>query len=320
VTNAMQSVYTPPEVANYTKEIVERRYENRALALTTGIPTLDKHMRPVLPGEVIVVQANTGQGKTSFMQIWARNIVKQLHDRQDINEVVVYVSWETQVEQLGLYDLAAMSGVDSSSAWHGDIGEAELLRLRDAATRRSVMPLWIIGHSLKRRRGMDGLTLPVVSDAMRKMEDDRGIKPAIVFIDYLQKIDPVDMRADRRVQVIDNTDKLTQLARDCGAPVIVAAQSGRQVLTRDFKLPEIGDAQESSRIEQDADKVLSIWYTPKTEVPGRHIPELGLDVADDLLILGIRKQRHAPSGQIMPLSFDPARNTLVSWHDRGWDG
>jgi hypothetical protein len=85
-------------------------------------------------------------------------------------------------------------------------------------------------------------------------------------------------------------------------------------LARDFKLPEIGDAQESSRAEQDADKVLALWYPCKTEPLGTRMAALGgVEVSDELMVMGIRKQRHAASGQVFPLRFDAARNIFTSW-------
>jgi hypothetical protein len=46
---------------------------------------------------------------------------------------------------------------------------------------------------------------------------------------------------------------------------------------------------------------------------GERIDELALDVTEDLMVMGIRKQRHAASGQVFPVRFDPAHNTFTSW-------
>lgn len=310
----IRSVYTPNDVASYTLDTLEARRDGRGKALATGIGTLDRHMRPVMPGEITFVSAYTSNGKTAFMQFWARQIVRQLQARPDLTDVVVYISWETIVEELGLYDLCGMTGVDGTAAWYGDVTDEEMAALRVAAMRRAGMPLWVMGHSLKRRRELPALTMDVVYEALTTVEQRWGLRPAIVFLDYVQRIDPADWRNDRRVQVLKVVDAIQRLARDCGAPVVVGCQAGRQVLEREFKLPEIGDAQESSRIEQDADKVLSLWYPCKSEPMGATIRELGdLEVSERLMVMGIRKQRHAASGQVFPVDFDAARNTFASW-------
>jgi replicative DNA helicase len=309
----LRTVYGPNDVATYTMDEIVRRRKEKHYALGTGVGTIDHYMRPVMPGETIFVLAHTSNGKTSFMQFWARQVVGQLQRRETADEVVVYISWETLVEELGLYDLCGMTGIDGTSAWYGDVTDPEVERLRVASMRRAGMPLWVMGDSLKRRRELDGISMPVVSDAMKRLETEWGIRPAIIFLDYLQKITPENWKEDRRIQVLRNCDHIYQLARDCGCPVIVGSQAGREVMGRDFKLPEIGDGQETSRQEQDADKVLSLWYPCKSEPLGSEIPELDVEVTKDLMVMGIRKQRHAESGQVFPLRFDAARNVFASW-------
>jgi len=266
----------------------------------------------VLPGEMVFVTAFTGNGKTAFMQYWARQVVRQLQERATMDEIVVYITWETLVEELGLYDLCGVTGIDAGSAWYGDVTQEEVTQLRVAAMKRASMPLWIVGDSLKRRR-TGSLTMKDVSESLRVVEQEHGLKPAIIFVDYIQIVPPLNQRDDMRVQVLKNVDLIRQLARDCGAPIIAGCQAGRQVLARDFKLPEVGDGQETSRIEQNADKVLALWYPCNSEPIGSHVEEVSAIVDERLMIMGIRKQRHAPSGQIFALDFDAPRNTFASW-------
>ena len=315
-TTVLQSVYTPTDVANYTMDVIDARLLSRRYALRSGAGMLDTHMKPVLPGEVINVLAYTSHGKTAFMQSWARNVIRQLQTRDTIDEMVVYLTWETLVEELGLYDLAAMTGIDSSDAWYGDLRDEQVNQLRTAAMKRTAMPLWVMGYSLKRRKESGSFTMKVVSEGLRSVEDNYGLRPAIIFVDYLQTIDPLNPAQERRIQVLRNVDALKQLARQCGCPVVNGVQAGRDCLTREFKLPEIGDGQETSRSEQDADKVIALWYPCKTEVDGAVVQELDIRVDDRLMIFGIRKQRHAASGQIFPLHFDPETNTFTDWVER----
>jgi replicative DNA helicase len=314
----IKAIYTPNDIANYAIERVEYNVENKARTLTMGVDTIDRYVKPVLPGEVIYVLANTSHGKTSFMQFWARQTVKQLQTRDDIKEVAVYITWETIVEELGLYDLCGMTGINASSAWYGDITAPEVAQLRAVSIRRAAMPLWVIGYSLKRRRELR-LTMDVVKDALEKLETEWGFKPAIVFIDYVQKITLRDPRQQIRVGIMENVDAIQDLARDCGCPVVVGSQAKREVLLRTdgFKLPDIGDGQETSRIEQDADKVLALWYPCKSEPLGSMVPVLDVPVTNDLMIMGIRKQRRAASGTVFPLRFDPAHNLFASWQGGG---
>ena len=306
----VRGVYTGNDIANYAIEAIENRKANKGRELTTGVAALDRHMAPVMPGETVVVLAYTSNGKTAFMQHWARQVARQI---KDSNLLAVYVTWETMIEELGIYDLCGLTGIDAATAWRGDLRDSEMDDLKMAGFRRSAMPLWAIGYSMKRRREVK-LNMQAVQDSLKAMEDTWQQSPAIVFLDYIQRIDPHDWKDDRRVQILKVIDAIQQLARDFACAVVAGCQAGRQVLDRPMQLPQIGDGQETSRIEQDADKVLSMWFPAKTMGIGEPIPDMGnLPVAEDLVIMGIRKQRHAASGQVFPMRFDAARNTFTSW-------
>jgi replicative DNA helicase len=309
----LQIVYTPSEVSSYTIDLISERMGQRPYALRTKVETVDRYMKPLLPGEVCYISAYTSHGKTAWMQLWARQAVEQLRLRPEIGEVAVYLSWETMVEQLGLYDMCAATGVEGTSAYYGEITPEQLDLLKRESVRRAAMPLWIIGDSLKRRRDVGPLTLPMAENVLKRLADVWKVRPAIIYVDYLQAITPENLRDERRIQVLKNADRLQLLSKTLAAPIVVGCQVGNQVLGRDFKLPEIADNQETSRIQQDADKVITLWYPCKTEPKGKVIEELDIAVNNRLMVMGIRKQRHAASGQVFPLEFDPARNIFTTW-------
>ena len=320
-----RATYTPYDVAVYTVEAIEERRANQERALCTGVAEVDRWVKPLLPGEVCYVVAYTSHGKTSWCQFWARQCVRQLRQRGVMDRVVVYVSWETLVEELGLYDLCGMTGLDASGVWYGDVTDAQIADLRVAALRRAAMPLWVVGYSLRRRRELRSLTVSVVREALAALEQRNGLQPAMVFLDYVQAMDPEDPREERSLQVARSCDEVQRLAREVGCPVVVASQAGNAVMERAMKLPEINDGQWTSRQQQDADKVLTLWYPVKNLDEGEVIPDLGWECTADTIVLGVRKQRRAASGQVLRLRFDPARNTFSSWDepaevtDQWWD-
>ncbi len=312
----LQIIYGPPEIGAYTREIIEHRIESRALRLKTGIASVDAILQPALPGDLIVILASRSSYKSGWMSFWANQVAQQIVARPDYSrEFAMVCTWEMQIEELACYDLAARAGLDAADVWYGDIDETGLEALRTAAFERGAYPLWMIGPSLKRRRRVSALTLPMVRDALLLMEDVYEIKPAIIYLDYLQVIDPVQGE-ERRMQVMYNVDRSKQLGRDLGCPVVLGCQAGRQVDERGFKLPTLSDGQETSRIEQVADKVIALWYPKTTEALGDEIKELGLKVTDNLLVFGLRKQRMGEAGQVLPLYVDPARNYIAPMETR----
>lgn len=308
-TELLRIVYTPNDIARLTLKTVEQRIENKGQGLRTNIASLDKILMPFFPGELIGVMARTSNYKTGFMQFLARQFVRQIEAAGSANEMVVYVTWEVSVEELGFYDLSHMVQLDAAQIWQGEIDEAALAQLRNAAMRRSTQPIWVIGHSLARRRELRKLTLQSVRDALLAVETHQDFRPRAVFLDYLQEIDPIEGQ-DRRERMINNVEAAKQLARDCGCPVFMGVQAGRRVDERAFRLPQIGDGEETSRLEQAADKLISLWLPKNNLDVGDTLPELGWPVTENLLVLGLRKQRLGKSGQVLPLYVDLPRNDI----------
>lgn len=311
----LQYLHTSNDVARYTIELIEQRKGQQDSKFRSGIAPLDRHMNPWLPGELIFVLAYTSHGKTSLLQAMTRNVVKQLQSRDIQDRVAIYASWETLVEELGLYDLASMTGIEGTQAWYGDYTAEQAVKLQQAAMKRAAMPLWVLGYSIRRKRLSRPMTIPNIGEALHIMEEEYGMRPAAIFVDYLQIIKPERAYPDKRIEILNIVDSLRDLARNTCAPVIVACQAGRQVLRREFKLPDIGDGAETARIEQDADKVLAMWYACKTEPVGTRLPVLNIEVDDNLMIMGIHKQRHGASGKVFPVYFDPARNIFGEWQE-----
>jgi hypothetical protein len=90
----------------------------------------------------------------------------------------------------------------------------------------------------------------------------------------------------------------------------MGVQAGRRVDERAFRLPQIGDGEETSRLEQAADKLISLWLPKNNLDVGDTLPELGWPVTENLLVLGLRKQRLGKSGQVLPLYVDLPRNDI----------
>ena len=308
-TDLLRIVYTPNDIARLTLRTVEQRIENKGQGLRANIATLDAILMPFFPGELIGIMGRPSNYKTGFMQFLARQFVSQVGASGKENEMVVYVTWEVSVEELGFYDLAHMVQLDAAQVWQGNVTEEALAKIRDAAMHRAAQPIWVIGHSLSRRRELRKLTLQSVHDALLTVETHMDFHPRAIFLDYLQEIDPGEGQ-DRRERMINNVEAAKQLARDCGCPVFMGVQAGRKVDERTFKLPQIGDGEETSRLEQSADKLIALWLPKNNLDIGDELPDAGWSVTENLLVLGLRKQRLGKSGQVLPLYVDAARNII----------
>jgi replicative DNA helicase len=233
-------IYTPNEVGNIVVAEVQQRRANPGAGVRSYIKPLDEHLLPLRPGELVVIIGRTSNYKSGLMQYWARNIAQ---DIEGDGEMVVYVTWEMAVEELGLYDLAASACLNASDIAQGRVSDDAWERLQIAAMQRAAIPLWLIGHSVDRRKKRPDLTLSNVGRALRLIDDEMNMHPRAIFLDYLGQMQ-AEKGEDRRMQTFENVRRCKDMALALGCPVILGVQAGRQMDGREWKLPEIGDGQE----------------------------------------------------------------------------
>lgn len=311
--NQNEIVYTPSNVSTLSIKAIEDRRNNPDGGVRCYIPTVDKVLKPCRGGELVTVMGRPSNYKSGFMQHWARHVAEDLK-AGDSHEIVVYITWEMAVEELGVYDLAAALQISTEDLQDGRLDDATWERLQAQAMKRATLPLWIIGHSLERRHKRPNLTLSNIAKALMWIDEEMGVHPKIVFLDYLQLMQS-EKGDERRMQIIENVHRSKDMAYHLGCPVVLGVQAGRQVDDRKWKLPEMGDGLESSSIEHAADKMLSVWMPKQSEPVGSRvqIPGSGvyLDVTENLLICGVKKQRMGAANRLFPLYVDPTRNAIA---------
>ena len=319
-------IYTPPQAARLTVEMVEQLGSTANLGLKSGIPDLDKFLVPMRPTNLITVQGYTGWYKTGLMDFIAKSAVPQIHPEDD--EIILKVTWELSVEEETIRWMSSRTNISVTQLAQGILNPDEWTVVRKAANERINTPIWIMGHSQMEfsRAGAvrPRMTMGDVANACEMMAGGKitGSKHKIrmIVLDYLQRMAP-DRAAgsSRREQQMHSTDMAKDLAISFGCPVLLGVQSGRQVMERDNKLPQLDDAQETSNIEQSSQVVLSVWYPIKTEKPdptGKKPFEIdGHPIDENLLIIGLMKQTFGPAPKTLAVRIDPARNTIAGWGD-----
>ena len=308
-------VYTPQEVATYSLEEIERRRANPHSGITLGIESVDRRLKPLRPGELVTIIARPSHYKSGLAQWWARRLALEVLE-QELDEVVVYGSCEMAVEELGIYDLSVAAAMDADQVAAGELDDAQFERLSAAGMTRAARPLWLLGHSLARRRKRIRMTVYRIEQALFWVEDNWKFKARVVFLDYLNLMQSerrMGQRPERRIDVSEIVQCAKDLALSLGCPVVMLAQAGRQVDTRDWKLPTMADCMETAAIEQYSDKILSLWMPKVTEPLGAQIQAPGADVltvTENLLLLGLIKQKTGPAGGYFTLYVTPERNEI----------
>jgi len=318
VRDEREIVYSPAEAGNLALRVIDERRRNPG-GVRLGIPCVDEALLPLRPGELCTVIGRPSNYKSGLLQYWARKVARDIlaEDAYE-REIVVFVTWEMAVEEIVLYDLAASTRLVASDIAQGRVDEAVWEKLQAAAMNRASVPLWLIGHSIERRRKRPRLALSNVAKALQAIDEELGLHPRAVFLDYLQLMESEGRLGEertRRMDVFENVYRCKDMALALGCPVILGCQARREVDEREWKLPAIGDGQESSGIEFTSDKIITLWFPRVSEELGAKLPGTELVVSDDLLILGLKKQKMGPAGMWWPLYVDPAQNIITDRDD-----
>ncbi|MBI5055486.1 MAG: replicative DNA helicase [Nitrospirae bacterium] len=270
------------KVVKDTIELVDKLYNKKELitGLPTGFDDLDKETTGFHPGDLIVIGARPGMGKTAF----CLNIVA--HVGIKVKAPVAIFSLEMTKEQLVLRMLCSEAEVDSKAVRSGYHSKEDYRKLVNSAGRLAEAPIYI-DDSFN--------TVLDIRAKSRRLKAEHGL--GMIVIDYLQLMSGVGNYAAREQAVSDISRSLKALAKDLGVPVIVISQLNRSCEQRgEDKHPIIADLRESGAIEQDADTILFLYrdeYYKKDKSTEKGVADL--DIA---------KQRNGPTKKLQLTFID----------------
>jgi len=259
----------------------------------TGFSELDSLLTGFHPSQLIVLAARPGMGKSALAMNISENIVLQSRIP------VLYVSLEMSEVELADRLLCSYAEVSSQKLrqWR-PISEEEQKRLVEKASELSQAPLYV--DDTPGRRVMD---IAAVARRIRRREGKLGL----IVIDYLQLVEPDNMRDPRQEQVAKITRRLKLLSKDLRVPILCLAQLNRQAEEGRTTRPRLSHLRESGAIEQDADVVM---FVHRAEVDQETQEERdALSGEADLIIA---KQRNGPVGDV-PLTW---RKEFTRFSDR----
>ena len=253
----------------YYQSIAEHPGENDALP--TGFSDLDRTVVGMSPGDLVLVGARPGMGKTSFAMNVAVNASKRLGGK-----AVCVFSLEMSSEQLASRLLSSEALVDSTSLRKGALSPDDWRRLAEASAILSECNIYIDDTS--------GITIAKMRSKLHHMKN-----VGLIVIDYLQLMQS-DRRIDNRVnEVAEISRNLKLLAKEMNVPLICCAQLSRGPESRNDKRPMLSDLRDSGAIEQDADMVMFLYREEYYKTTGADQEEAEVIVA---------KNRHGSVGNV----------------------
>jgi replicative DNA helicase len=302
--------FSPQQAGRLAIDMVESLRNKVAGGLTRGIPKIDEIVTPDRSGELITILGRPGMGKSQWLNWLSKQAVKDIEPES--NEILIRATWEQSVEEDTLVWLAGDTNISVTQLVRGEVDDNEFRILKLSAAKRALAPMWIIGHSnmenQQRRRVRPRMGMIDIANAIEYICNDATPtkwKPKAIYLDYLQRIRP-DTHGDRREQMMEIVDTSKDLAVSMGCPVYLGVQAGRQVDERSEPIPDMGDGQETSNIEQSSDKMWGLWYPLKTNEENSRVH--GYKVTKHLFFAKLLKQKLGEFPALFPLFIDPAHN------------
>lgn len=213
----------------------------KTLGVQTGFPKIDECLLGLRPGQMIVLGARPGVGKTSFALNLATNAAYH-------GASVAFFSLEMSKAEIAQRLLAAEARIGLQEIRSARIRDDQWPQILEAVNQLSQLDIVI--------DDTPGTTVTEVRAKARRML--RGKKLGIVILDYLQLVSPPQggHRADSRATEVGEMSRgIKIMAKDLGVPVVALSQLNRTVENRTGKRPQLSDLRESGSIEQDADIV-----------------------------------------------------------------
>ncbi|ART57156.1 hypothetical protein CBP36_19815 (plasmid) [Acidovorax carolinensis] len=282
---ALPIVSAGKAAAQFLTEMAERaKSGHRFPGIETGFSELDQLLCGLSGGQMIVLAARPGIGKTALALGISKNVASS-------GKNVLVASLEMKATELSKRLISSISGVDGKLLKTGAMTEAEWAAAVSAAETLDALPLDFVD--------IPSVTLAAITALARRLR--RAGRLDLLVIDYLQIIKTVGTRGTREQEISALTRGIKELAMSLGIPVLLLSQLNRGLELRANKRPVLSDLRESGSIEQDADVV--VFLHNEDAMGGK-----SLHMAQSTEII-VAKARDAEIGDI-ELMFERATTTF----------
>ncbi len=271
---------------------------NANMGVKVGFPILDRCTNGFKSGELIIIAARPGIGKTTLAVNFAINAALK-HNKT-----------------IAMFDLE-MSSLQIAQRFLCATGRVPMDMVKGGSKEATVWNTLLETKKLLENSNIyiDDTTNIKPSDILskcRRLKARYGLD--MVIIDYLQlmKTDTTNKEVSRQQEVSDLTRNIKLTARELGVPIILLSQLNRESEKRSDKTPQLSDLRESGSIEQDADIVMFISDQPVKDADNTE------DDDDDDAVnysLVIAKHRNGPRGTI-PIKW---KSEFTQFYEKGKD-
>jgi replicative DNA helicase len=208
-------------------EHIQQR-ESRFAGIPTGFDDLDEMLSGLQKGNLIVIAARPGVGKSSLVTTIARNVAIKGHP-------VAMFSLEMSRFEIGMRLLCGEAKVPWDKVRAGRMATEDWTRIVEAAEDLHEAPLYIVDSG--------NVTIVDIRAKARRMRSSRaGL--GLIIVDYLQLMSGHIRTESRQQEIAEISRSLKLLAKELEIPVIAVSQLNRNPETRADKRPQLSDLRE----------------------------------------------------------------------------
>ncbi len=243
------------------------------VGVPTGFTDLDALTNGLHPGQLVVVAARPGLGKSTLALDFARSA----SIKHGLTSVIF--SLEMTRNEITMRLLSAEARVGLHHMRTGSLGDDDWTKLARKMSEVASAPLFIDDSP--------NMTMMEIRAKCRRLKQRHDLK--LIVVDYLQLMSSGKRVESRQQEVAEFSRALKLLAKELGLPVVALSQLNRGPEQRTDKKPMLSDLRESGSIEQDADLVMLLHREDAYE---RESPRAG--EADFI----IAKHRNGPTATV----------------------
>ncbi len=273
IRDVLQNVYKDIEIRSSEK--------GESKETKSGFSGLDQKLIKMGKGDLIIVGARPGMGKTSFALNIATNVAKAT------KKGVAIFSLEMSGEQLVSRIISSEAMIDSKTLATGNLRPEDWDNIADVASSLSGCEIYIDDTS--------AITTTEMKSKLRRIPN-----LGLAVVDYIGLMQSTSNSENRAQQVGEISRNLKIMAKDFGIPIVCCAQLNRGTESRPGagKRPTLADLRDSGSIEQDADVVLFLYRDEYyKDIAGSEAEEGAENSANTAEVI-IAKNRHGEVGNV----------------------